>query len=385
METVRFFRFFLYLNWNTVSKTFCRAFQRRLVGLSAEIAYNAMLALFPTILAILTALGLFEESLQSTFSDLANQYRDVIPGMVWELLHDFVTEIAQTKSKSLFSLSFIVAIWVSSSALSTAMNALDQIHHIPRKQRRPFWRAKLISLFITVGTIVLLVVASFIVLLGDLLVKLAIDLIVKLPVNQTGISLLLKLWNLLSWPIALGIVAMTVAFIYQISQSPTDKKHPFRKAKLILLVFVIGTVLLLFITALLIFIDYLIGRLEFDYSVASVMVNVWQFVSWPVSLAIVSIAFAFIYRIGPSRWVHGTPVLPGAILAALSWASVSALFRLYVLNFGQYNKVYGAVGAVIVLMLWLQMTALVMLLGEQLNATVGEAMQEDEQKILAND
>jgi membrane protein len=51
---------------------------------------------------------------------------------------------------------------------------------------------------------------------------------------------------------------------------------------------------------------------------------------------------------------------------------VSALFRLYVSNFGNYNKVYGAVGAVIVLMLWLWMSAFVLLVGHQLNVTVGE-------------
>jgi membrane protein len=67
--------------------------------------------------------------------------------------------------------------------------------------------------------------------------------------------------------------------------------------------------------------------------------------------------------------------MPGAILAAISWAILSALFRLYVANFGNYNKVYGAVGAVIVLLLWLYMTSLVLLLGDQLNVTVGEAMR----------
>ena len=57
------------------------------------------------------------------------------------------------------------------------------------------------------------------------------------------------------------------------------------------------------------------------------------------------------------------------------WAILSALFRLYVANFGNYNKVYGAVGAVIVLMLWLSMSAAVLLIGNQLNVTVGEDMR----------
>jgi membrane protein len=184
-----------------------------------------------------------------------------------------------------------LAIWVSSGALSAAMNALDQIHEIPIKKARPFWKAKLISLGLTIGSIFLLVTASFLVFISDF--------IIRIVVHQSGASVLLTLWRLLTWPLALGIVAT---------------------------------------------------------------------------------ACAFIYRFGPSRWTHGTPIMPGAILAALSWAILSALFRLYVENFGNYNKVYGAVGAVIVLLLWLQMSSFVLLLGDQLNVTVGDTMQQSRAK-----
>jgi len=291
MLSARFFRFFRYLNLVTLRKTFARAVQRRLMGLSAEMAYNAMLALFPAILAILTAVGLFEDSLQSTVRNLANQLSEVVPYEAMELINNFANTINQTKNSGLFSVSFIAALWASSGALSAAMNALDQIHEIPPQKIRPFWKAKLISLGLTIGSISLLVIASFLVFISDLVVQLVVD--------QSGASVLLALWRLLSWPLALGIVATT---------------------------------------------------------------------------------FAFIYRFGPSRWSHGTPLMPGAILAAISWAILSGLFRLYVANFGNYNKVYGAVGAVIVLLLWLYMTSLVLLIGDQLNVTVGEAMQKAKAK-----
>ncbi|HEY9882032.1 MAG TPA: YhjD/YihY/BrkB family envelope integrity protein, partial [Thermosynechococcaceae cyanobacterium] len=82
-----------------------------------------------------------------------------------------------------------------------------------------------------------------------------------------------------------------------------------------------------------------------------------------------------IYRFGPSRWTVGTPILPGAILAAIFWAVLSGLFRFYVTHFGSYNRAYGVIGAVIVLLLWLYLSSLVMLIGAQLNVTVGAAMQ----------
>ncbi|AFZ20211.1 YihY/virulence factor BrkB family protein [Allocoleopsis franciscana] len=286
MLSARFFRFFRHLNWATLKKTFARAIERRLMGLSAEMAYNAILALFPAILAILTAIGLFEESLQSTFRNLVRQISEVAPYEVVELIRQFKIEISRTKSSGLFSLSFVFAIWASSGVLSAAMNAFDQMHKIPPEETRPFWKAKLVSLGLTIGSILFSVLASFLVFVSDWLVNRIVD--------HSGASVLLSLWRLLSWPLALGIIATGCAFIY---------------------------------------------------------------------------------RYGPSRWAKGTPIMPGAVLAAIFWAIVSALFRLYVTNFGNYNKVYGAVGAVIVLLLWLYMTSLVLLLGDQLNVTVGEAMQ----------
>jgi len=286
MLKTRFVPFFRHLRWTTLKKTFARVGQRRLLGLSSEIAYNAILSLFPAILAVLTAIGLFEESLQATFKQLAAQLSQVAPDEALVLIRNFSGQITQTRNTGLFSISFVVAIWAASGALSAAMTALDQIHQIPPEQTRPFWKAKLVSLGLTIGTILLLVTASFLVFLSDLLLNFF--------VFQSRLSFLLVIWRLLSWPLALGIVAA---------------------------------------------------------------------------------AFAFVYRYGPSRWNSGTPMLPGAVLAAVSWAILSALFRLYVANFGNYNQVYGAVGAVIVLMLWLYMSAAVLLVGDQLNVTVGEAMQ----------
>ena len=287
MLKTRFLRFFRHLSWVTLKKIVTRVGKQRLFGLSGEIAYNAMLSMFPAILAVLTAIGLFAESLQSTFKQLAVQLSKVAPDQALALIHNFAREITHTKNTGLFSISFIAAIWAASGALSAAMNALDQIAQIPPEQARPFWKAKLVSLGLTIGTMFLLVVASFLVFISDLIVKFLVR----------------------------------------------------------------------------------------EISSLSILANVWQLLSWPLALGIVSTAFAFVYRYGPSRWTHGTPIMPGAVLAAVSWAILSALFRLYVANFGNYNRAYGAVGAVIVLMLWLYLSAVVILVGNELNVTVGEAMR----------
>ena len=126
----RFFQFFLFLNYRTLYWAIRQALRRRLMGLSAEIAFNVMLSLFPIIIMALTALGLFAKTLDQTILQVARYYQDVMPVSVWSRLREFAEEISTTPSRSLFSVSFIATIWVSSGALSAAMNALDQIHEI---------------------------------------------------------------------------------------------------------------------------------------------------------------------------------------------------------------------------------------------------------------
>ncbi len=289
MLSTRFFRFFRYLcKWQTLKKAVIGISQRRLPGLSGEIAYNAMFSLFPAIVALLASIGLFKNSLGLTFTQLSGQLSQVAPDQALALIRTVVQEITQTRSSSLFSISFLVAIWAASAALSSAMFAFDQIAQIPPAQVRPFWKAKLISLGLTVGTIVLLLLASFLVFISDW--------VLELVVREVRVfSILLVIWRLLSWPLALGIV---------------------------------------------------------------------------------STAFAFIYRYGPSRWNSGTPLMPGAVIAAALWAIMSALFRLYVSHIADFNRTYGAIGAVMVLMLWLYYSALVILVGNELNISVGEDMHQ---------
>lgn len=290
MLSLRFLRFFRYLNFATLREVIKGAAQQRLAGLSAEMAYNAMLAICPAILAFLVAIGLFE-SLQSTIFLLARQVAKFAPDDVRSLIRGLILELSTSRNRRLFSLSFIASLWAFSGAMSAAMAALDQIHQLPISQVRPFWRAKLVSLGLSIGTILLLINASALVFISDLIVQL-------------------------------------VASQSQILESG--------------------------------------------------MLAAWRLFTWPIALAIVAIAFGFIYRYGPSRWPRGTPIMPGAVLAAVSWAIISGLFRLYVSHFGNYNRTYGAVGAVIVLLLWLYLSSLVMLIGAQLNVTVGKAMSRSE-------
>jgi membrane protein len=101
----------------------------------------------------------------------------------------------------------------------------------------------------------------------------------------------------------------------------------------------------------------------------STAVTVWNIAKWPVLLVIVSFMFALLYWAAPNvkqpgfRWVS-----PGGVVAVLGWLIASAAFAFYVANFGSYNKTYGALGGVVVFLVWLWISNIVILLGAEFNA-----------------
>jgi membrane protein len=98
-------------------------------------------------------------------------------------------------------------------------------------------------------------------------------------------------------------------------------------------------------------------------------VDVWNIAKWPVLLLVVSFMFALLYWAAPNvkqsgfRWVS-----PGGILAVVLWVVASLVFAFYVSNFASYNKTYGALGGVIIFLVWLWISNIVVLLGAEFNA-----------------
>ena len=96
----------------------------------------------------------------------------------------------------------------------------------------------------------------------------------------------------------------------------------------------------------------------------------WLVLQWPLIFLLVSLGIALVYYFAPDahqRWVWLTP---GALFATLVWIGVSLGFRFYVVKVGTYTETYGALGGVMVLLLWFYLSGLAVLLGAELNAEI---------------
>ncbi len=97
-------------------------------------------------------------------------------------------------------------------------------------------------------------------------------------------------------------------------------------------------------------------------------------VRWPILAVLMMLGLGVIYRFAPARrnpcWHLFSP---GTIVAATGWLAVSAGFSYYVANFSSYDKTYGSLGTVVVLMMWLYLSSYIVLVGAELNSEIEQA------------
>jgi membrane protein len=154
-----------------------------------------------------------------------------------------------------------------------------------------------------------------------------------------------------------------------------EEKRGFIKLNAVALGLTLGLILfMIFALALVAILPALIGMLGLPSAVQG-----WaRWLRWPILALAFMVALAALYRLAPSRsgprwrWVT-----PGAVGATVLWIIGSLLFSWYVSSFGSYNETYGSLAAVVVLMLWFWVSALIVLIGAEWNAETEHQTERD--------
>jgi membrane protein len=171
-------------------------------------------------------------------------------------------------------------------------------------------------------------------------------------------SILLALWSTTK-----GVKALITALNIVYNE---HEKRSFIKLNAVALLLTIGAVIFLILAlSLVVALPALLGNFGLE-EYARILISIAR---WFLLAFIVMTSLAVLYRYGPSRnsprwqWVSW-----GAVLATLLWVLGSALFSYYVSNFASYNETYGALGAIVILLMWFYLTAYVILLSAEINA-----------------
>lgn len=105
-----------------------------------------------------------------------------------------------------------------------------------------------------------------------------------------------------------------------------------------------------------------------SFGLSDEFLDVWNGIRWIVSAAILFIVFTFLYWVAPNRPLKFKEIISGSFFATFGWMFVSLAFSYYVNSFGHYTTTYGSLGAIIVLMIWFYLSAMIIIIGGEINA-----------------
>ncbi|BCG45373.1 Inner membrane protein YihY, formerly thought to be RNase BN [Citrifermentans bremense] len=251
---------------------------------AAAMAYYFLFASFPFLLFLTTLIAYLPvPHLLEYVLDNASRF---LPGETFALIKDNIQALFTNKKQGLLSTGIVLALWASSNAIVSVMDAMNNLYDV--KEGRPFWKVRLIAIGLVVGLSLLFLLAMAALMFG----------------NQIG--------------------------------------------------------------------DYVAGLINFG----GAFKVVWFAALVPVTLFVLILAIAVIYYFTPDvehQWVW---ISPGAVIAIPSWIVMSLAFSYYINNFGSYDKTYGSIGAVIVLLLWLYLTGLIILAGAVINSVIEHSSAE---------
>ena len=179
------------------------------------------------------------------------------------------------------------------------------------------------------------------------------------------ISLLLALWGVSG---AFRSVMEAMNVMYEV-----EEDRPFWKVYGLSIFMSLAVIVLLVGALVLVVFGGSIGVTVADIvGLGSVFATIWSILQWPVVALVVLFAFALSYYFAPAAKQRFRWISPGSILAFVFWLIFSLLFSLYASTFGgsSYNETYGSLAGVIILMLYVYYSALIMLLGAEMNQVI---------------
>lgn len=150
----------------------------------------------------------------------------------------------------------------------------------------------------------------------------------------------------------------------------TPEGRPFWKLRpLQVLITLVMLVLIILVALALVLTGPIVTAVAGPLGIGGSAVSIWNIAKWPVLLIAVTVMFSVLFYAAPNVKLAGFRwVTPGALFGLVIWIIASAAFALYVANFGSYDKTYGALGGVVIFLVWIWLTNTALLLGMEFNA-----------------
>jgi membrane protein len=259
------------------------------MGMAAQIAFYAMLGLFPFMIFVLSVISMFPLGAKLQ-PELLAALESQMPQEAAQYVTSVVMDLLPAENQGLLSFGLLASLWGASMAIGALITTINRAYNL--RPRRNIAYQKVLSILLTL--------------------------------------LLSGLW----------LVAMTIILV-----GPRYTQEIFQWV-----------------------------------GMASETNTFWTSVRLPMAFMLNLAALSILYYVAPEAKQKFRWILPGAVTATILWLGVSQVFRYFLQNFGQYNKTYGSLAAVVVLMMWLWLSGLVFLLGAEINALMKRKEEDDPPK-----
>lgn len=181
--------------------------------------------------------------------------------------------------------------------------------------------------------------------------------------NLLSFSLFISIWSSMS---GFNAIIKGLNMSYR-----EEERRGFLKVQLISFIFTIGLVIMIFsITFLMVFASVNEPIVAKWFHHREITTFVWDFIKYFLLVFTMLFIFSAVYRYTPVKKHRWSDVIWGALFTTVGWIVSSFGFSYYINNFGNYSKIYGSIGAVIVLMTWLFMGSFILILGGEINSAI---------------
>jgi len=174
------------------------------------------------------------------------------------------------------------------------------------------------------------------------------------------------------WAASTGVSAL----IHGINRAYCEKEtRSFWQVRGLSLLFTLALALIILFAFVMLIFGRMMGESLFTILGADhYFARIWRYARYVIPLVAMLLVFTLLYRFSPNIRLNFRDALPGSILASLGWIISSSVFAWYVEHFADYTLIYGSLGGIIILLLWLYLSSVVILLGGELNAVLRDTL-----------
>jgi membrane protein len=259
-----------------VKKLYSNFIENEISALSAQVTYYLILSFFPFLIFLFTIIS-YTSIVQSQSVFFISR---VLPTSIYQLVMDVVEYGVATRKSAFISIGMLATIWSASSGVYAFILGINKIYG--KRETRPFWRVRLLSILFTLGLAMIIIFSLVLVVFGELIGRYV-------------------------------MASLTLA-------------HQFNR--------------------------------------------LWHILRFAVSIATLFAVFILFYKYIPNCKLPVKKVLPGVFFSTTGWVILSAGFAFYVNNFGSFSKIYGSIGAVIALLIWIYWSSIIVFIGSEINAVL---------------